>query len=172
MTDRRPLPRDLTTKRLSLGPWLAEDVDAYAAMIAERDRRTPAAPRTAPTREQLLESIARQQAALESTGICLYVIRVEDEFAGYCGVVVGRSTLDEPEIGYELLQRFHGRGYATEAARAVVAAVARTGRHRLWATVRDWNAASLRVLTKIGFTGTDRTTVDDFGTVLWWTRVI
>lgn len=106
MTDRRPLPRDLTTKRLSLGPWLAEDVDAYAAMIAERDRRTPAAPRTAPTREQLLESIARQQAALESTGICLYVIRVEDEFAGYCGIVVGRSTLDEPEIGYELPQRF------------------------------------------------------------------
>lgn len=170
MTDWSPLPASLTTDRLSLGPWQADDADAYRAMVAERDMRIAPERRVMPTREQAAESIVRQQRTLESTGICLYVIRVADEFAGYCGLIVGRSTLDEPEIGYELLRSFHGNGYATEAAQAVVTAAAGSGRDRLWATVRDWNAPSFRVLTKVGFTATDRTTIDDFGTVLWWAR--
>lgn len=170
MTHWTALPRSLTTERLSLGSWQADDVDAYRAMIAERYPRTPPQRRVVPTLDQATGSIGRQQHSLESTGICLYVIRVAGEFAGYCGLVVGRSTLDEPEIGYELPRSFHGNGYATEAAQAVVTAAAGTGRDRLWATVRDWNAASFRVLTKVGFTASDRSTVDDFGTVLWWTR--
>jgi RimJ/RimL family protein N-acetyltransferase len=170
MTAFTALPPSLTTERLTLGPWRDEDVDAYGAMVTERDPRTAAAPRTPLSRAQLAEAVSRQQAALTAHGICLYVIRVDDEFVGYCGLIVGRSTLDEPEIGYELLQRFHGRGYATEAARAVVAAAADTGRRRLWASVRDWNAPSFRVLTKVGFGATERTTVDDFGVLVWWTR--
>ncbi len=123
-----------------------------------------------PTREQLRATIERQQAAHATSGLCLYVIRVEGEFAGYCGLLVGKATRTEPEIGYELLRRFHGRGYATEAAAAVVDAAAAIGLGRLWATVRDWNTASLRVLTKVGFVASGRQTVDDFGVSLWWTR--
>lgn len=47
-----------------------------------------------------------------------------------------------------------GCGYATEAGRAVVDWVSGTGCGRLWATVRDWNLASRRVLEKHGFRGT------------------
>jgi RimJ/RimL family protein N-acetyltransferase len=54
-------------------------------------------------------------------------------------------------IGYELLQRAHGRGYATEAARAVLDAAITTGRKRLWPTVGTWNTPSFRVLEKLGF---------------------
>jgi RimJ/RimL family protein N-acetyltransferase len=82
---------------------------------------------------------------------------------------VGRCSLDEPEIAYELLRRFHGRGYATEAARALVDAAAATGRQRLWSTVRPSNAASLRVLEKIGFR-TDHVTTDDQGDVIYLVR--
>ncbi|WP_378742859.1 GNAT family N-acetyltransferase [Nocardia brasiliensis] len=57
-------------------------------------------------------------------------------------MVVGQGSYDEPELAYELAQRAHGYGYATEAARVVVEAAAGTGRRRLWATVREWNAAS------------------------------
>jgi RimJ/RimL family protein N-acetyltransferase len=47
-----------------------------------------------------------------------------------------------------------------------VAAAAATGRHRLWSTVRPWNAASLRVLEKIGFRW-DHTTADGLGEVVY-----
>jgi RimJ/RimL family protein N-acetyltransferase len=68
------------------------------------------------------------------------------------------------------LQGYHGNGYATEAARAMVEAAAGTGRSRLWATVRDWNDASFRVLEKLDFERTTKMTSDDFGDVIWCTR--
>ena len=77
--------------------------------------------------------------------------------------------MDEPELAYELLRRFHGRGYATEAARALVDAAAATGRHRLWSTVRPWNVASLRVLEKLGFR-IDHTMTNDHGEVIYLVR--
>ena len=82
--------------------------------------------------------------------------------------MVGRSTLDEPEIAYELLRAFHGHGYATEAARAVVDAAFATGRRRIWSTVRAWNTPSLNVLEKLGFQR-HHSTVDDQGEIVWWT---
>lgn len=169
MEQWRPMTAELRTERLCLGPWRDEDLDAYAAMVAERDRRTAAAARDdSPT--ALLGRIHNQQAALAGTGIALLVIRWDGAFAGYCGLAQGRATLDEPELAYELPRRVHGRGVATEAARAVVAAAAATGRRRLWATVRPWNQPSLRVLDKIGFAPTSRVTSDDFGEVLWRDR--
>ena len=66
-------------------------------------------------------------------------------------MIIGRSTLEEPEIAYELFRGAHGKGYATEAASVVLDAAIATGRQRLWSTVGAWNIASLRVLEKIGF---------------------
>jgi RimJ/RimL family protein N-acetyltransferase len=45
----------------------------------------------------------------------------------------------------------HGRGYATEAGRAVVTWAREAGFPRLWAGVWSWNVASRRVLAKLGF---------------------
>ena len=114
--------------------------------------------------------LQEQESAAHETGIGLLAIdrRAEGDTIGYCGLVVGRSTLDEPEIAYELLRAFHGHGYATEAARAVVAAAFATGRRRIWSTVRTWNTPSLNVLEKLGFQR-HHSTVDDQGEVLWWT---
>jgi len=119
-----------------------------------------------PTVERAREIIAKQLAA---TGIALLPIRrrAEGDFIGYCGLIVGRSTVEEPEIAYELLQRAHGRGYATEAAGAVLDAAIATGRKRLWSTVGTWNTRSFRVLEKIGF---ERDHVDDGGEFVWLTR--
>lgn len=170
MTDWRPMPAQLRTDRLVLGPWHERDLDDLVTLVAERDPRTAAAPRDGhPTREELGAVIRRRRAELEATGIALLAVRVDGAFAGYCGLTVGRATLDEPEIAYELLRRFHRRGYATEAARAVVRAAADTGRTRLWATVRTWNDPSFRVLDKLGFERTRRTTTDDFGELVWCT---
>ncbi len=152
-----PMPTELTTPRLHMDAWRDDDLDDYQTLVHERDPRTAAAPRGGrPTRDDLRETILRLQASHADTGIGLLVIRIADHFAGYCGLTVGRATLAEPELAYELLQMNQGSGYATEAARAVVHAAAHTGRGRLWATVRSWNDASFRVLEKVGFERTDR----------------
>ncbi|CAO0832599.1 N-acetyltransferase OS=Streptomyces microflavus OX=1919 GN=Smic_28600 PE=4 SV=1 [Streptomyces microflavus] len=115
--------------------------------------------------------IAKPLYATEITGIALLPIqrRAEGDFIGYCGLVIGRSTLEEPEIAYELFRHAHGRGYATEAARAVVGAAGATGRKRLWSTVGTWNTPSLRVLEKLGFEQ-DRVSMEGTKEVAWLTR--
>ena len=92
------------------------------------------------------------------------------DFIGYCGLIVGQASMEEPEIAYEFARRIHGNGYATEAARIVVAEAAATGRSRLWATVREWNTPSLRVLEMVGFHDSGRMTPDpDRGDTIWMT---
>jgi [ribosomal protein S5]-alanine N-acetyltransferase len=79
------------------------------------------------------------------------------EVIGYCGLVFhGNGSPDEPELAYELLRAAHRRGYATEAGNAVVTWVSKASYPRLWASVRDWNAASRRVVEKLGFRETGR----------------
>ena len=159
-----PMALHLETERLVLGPWAEADIEHLRALHAERDARFPPPPDPE-------ASIAALMAAPARAGISLLTVRRREEgdFVGYCGLVVGRCSLQEPEIAYELFQRAHGCGYATEAARAVLGAAAATGRTRLWSTVRAWNAASLRVLDKLGFER-DHVTADERGEVVWHTR--
>ena len=156
---------DLITERLRLRPWVESDVDDYRALVTERGDELPSV-------ATIQERIATQLAATAQTGIALLPIcrRLEGDFIGYCGLTVGRSTLEEPEIAYELFQRAHGSGYATEAARAVLDAAIATGRTRLWATVGSWNTSSFRVLEKLGFNRDHVTTKDDGEEVVWLTR--
>src|SRR5580700_5527285 len=131
------MPFHLSTQRLRLRPWAESDVDDYRALVAERGNGVPSV-------ADVQERIATQLAATAQTGLALLPIcrRLEGDFIGYCGLTVGRSSIDEPEIAYELFQRVHGRGYATEAARAVLDAAVATGRTRLWSTVGSWNTPS------------------------------
>lgn len=156
----------LETERLILRPWAESDAAEFCALLSERGNGTP-------TVEHIRSSIAELLAATERTGIALLPIQRRDEgdFIGYCGLIIGRSTLEEPEIAYELFQRAHGRGYATEAAAAVLDAAAATGRKRLWSTVGVWNTPSLRVLEKLGFER-DHLSTEENGEVVWLTRTL
>ncbi|GAA2755851.1 GNAT family N-acetyltransferase [Actinopolymorpha rutila] len=166
MAEYQPMSLHLETERLTMRPWTLADADDVRALHAERGGGTP-------TIEDVREIIARQLAATEQTGLALLPIRRHDvgDFIGYCGLIVGRSTVDEPEIAYELFKRVHGNGYATEAARAVLDAAIETGRTRLWSTVGPWNAPSLRVLEKLGFERSHVST-DDRGEHVWLTRAL
>jgi hypothetical protein len=53
----------------------------------------------------------------------------------------------------------------------VLDAAITTGRKRLRATVRSWNAASFRVLEKLG-SERDRVSADDRGDLVWLTRAL
>lgn len=156
--------RVIETERLTLRIRDERDAAWYRELVAERGEPLP-------TLKESRARLAWFRESSEGTGIGALAIwrRAEGDAIGYCALIVGRATLDEPEIAFELLQRFHGHGYATEAAEALVAAAAATGRHRLWSTVGAWNKPSLRVLEKVGFRR-DRTVADDRGDVVWMVR--
>ena len=140
-----PMSLVIETERLTLRLRDERDAAWYRELVAERSEDMP-------TLDEATTRLARFRDLTNEIGIGALAIcrRSEGDVIGYCALVVGRCSLDEPEIAYELLRRFHGHGYATEAAQALVDAAAATGQHRLWSTVRPWNTASLRVLEKIG----------------------
>ncbi|MFS0700554.1 GNAT family N-acetyltransferase [Cellulomonas sp. 179-A 4D5 NHS] len=156
-----PMPTRLVTDRLTLTPQEPGDAGWLAALFTARGRGEVSA-------DEAGERIRRMHALTAEHGIGALVLRPRDGGppVGYAAVVVGRGSVEEPELAYELLPDAHGRGYATEAARAVLDAAHATGRRRVWATVRPWNAASLRVAEKLGFRR-DRVTTDDDGDVVW-----
>jgi RimJ/RimL family protein N-acetyltransferase len=158
------MPLHLKTARLTLRPWAVADADDHRALVAERGDGVPSI-------EDNRRVIEAQVAALALTGLALLVINRRDvgDVIGYCGLTVGRASVDEPEIAYELFRRVHGQGYATEAASAVLDAAITTGRKRLWATVRSWNAPSFRVLEKLGFER-DHVSADGRGELVWLAR--
>jgi RimJ/RimL family protein N-acetyltransferase len=151
------IPDHLTTERLDLTPEVPDDAGWLATLFTARGTGlvTPA--------EAAVRIRAMQQVVAEH-GIGARVLRRHDDGTplGYCAIVVGRGTLAEPELAYELLPEAQGHGYATEGSRVLLAAAFATGRERVWSTVRESNGASLRVLARLGFRR-DRVTQDERG---------
>ena len=156
-----PLPRRLATARLVLTPEVEADAPWLATLFTERGGGTVST-------AEALERVRAMTETFGRTGIGALVLRTRDSGRplGYAAIVVGRCTLDEPELAYELLSAAHGQGYATEAARAVLVAAHATGRPRIWSTIRPTNAPSMRVAAKLGFREHHRTS-DEAGEIVW-----
>ncbi|WP_439593238.1 GNAT family N-acetyltransferase [Microbacterium sp.] len=158
------VPQDppLLTERLRLRRPVPSDATVYHRMWMERDPRVPAHRRLdsdgRPTVDDISRDLIAGESALESrhTGLLSIEIVETREVIGYCGLVGERAAGHMPELAFELLARFQGRGYATEAAEATIAWARACGIARLQATVWDWNTASRRVLEKLGFHDTGR----------------
>jgi len=150
------MPLRLETERLILTPEVPGDAEWLAALLNSRGNGTF-------TVADALQRIDVMTHTIETTGIGALVLRTrtDGDALGYTALVVGRCTLDEPELAYELLPRAHGQGYATEAAHALLTAAFDSGRQRIWATIGSWNAPSLRVAEKLGFRADHSTTIDD-----------
>jgi [ribosomal protein S5]-alanine N-acetyltransferase len=70
--------------------------------------------------------------------------------AGMCGLIK-RDTLPDVDVGYAFLPEFRGKGYAYEAAAAVLAHGNRVfGLRRIVAITTPSNETSIRVLEKAG----------------------
>ena len=138
----------LEAERLHLRPWTPGDTSWHRDLVGERGGETP-------TAEADAEVIAGVVGAQSAHGVVPSVVvrKVDGEILGYCGLVIGRATVHEPELAYELFQHAHGHGYATEAAFAVIAAAKQTGRCRLWSTVRTAFGASEAPLWMTGGRG-------------------
>ena len=84
-------------------------------------------------------------------GLWLVEAKGEGVPVGICGLLKRGEPVPGVEVGYAFLPQFRGKGYAFEAASAA-AAYARDvlGLPRLYAVVNPDNAASVRVLEKLG----------------------
>ena len=155
----------IETERLHLRLRTKEDAAWNLELLGEHEGGTTL------TLAEAEQRLAEQNPAAHESGLGLLAIerRAEGDLIGYCGLLVGRGIFDEQEIAYELLRRFHGHGYATEAAGAVLDAASSTGRDRFWATVRACNAPSFRVLEKIGFRH-DHIVTDEQGELVYMVR--
>jgi [ribosomal protein S5]-alanine N-acetyltransferase len=148
----------LETDRLLLRPWRVAEAVIQREMWLERDPRVPRHRRIdtdgRPTLADFEEWIRKSQSA--SLGLLAAERKVAGDVIGYCGLIASGQGAQEPELAFEFLRRFWGRGYATEASRAVLEWAKASGYERLWAHVWEWNTASRRVLAKLGFTETNR----------------
>ncbi len=145
----------LETDRLILRRRRVEEAAIYRQLWTERDPRVPPHRRISPEGRPTVADIAARIA--EEPGLLAVERKDTAGVIGYCGLIFhGNGSPDEPELAYELLRAAHGCGYATEAGRTVVTWAGEAGYGRLWAGVRDWNAASRRVLGKLGFRETGR----------------
>ena len=78
-------------------------------------------------------------------------LKASGEPVGVCGLL-RRESLDDVDLGFAILAEFQGRGYAFEAASAVMGREARTlGLSRVVAVTSPDNDASAALLEKLGF---------------------
>jgi len=85
-------------------------------------------------------------------GFGLYAMdrREDGASVGICGLV-RRDWLEDVDVGFAVLQRWYGHGYASEAALATVQWARETlGIERVVGIVSPGNAASIAVLKKLG----------------------
>lgn len=169
----RDLAPALDTARLVLrGPRL-EDLDDSAAMWGDPEvtRHIGGRPFTAMECWHRLLRYAGHWALL---GYGYWVVRDRDtgRFVGEVGLADWRREvdppLDAPEMGWALAPHAHGRGYATEAVRAVQAwASQHLGAPRTVCMIDPGNTASHRVAEKCGYRPYARTTFLGEPTVLY-----
>lgn len=147
--------RIMTTDRLALDEFDAnDDADFLVELLNEPsfidNIRDTGVRTTADAAAYVREGPA---ASYRSNGFGLWRMSLLDagDVIGMCGLVM-RDFLPAPDLGFALLRRHHGQGYAEEAARAVLKhADASLGLDRLLAIVSPSNVSSRRLLTKLGF---------------------
>ena len=92
---------------------------------------------------------------------------------GNCGVRLAHNGARVGDIGYELAPDEWGHGYATEAACAIVAFGFQELRlHRLWATCIAENAASARVMEKVGMRREGQLREHEWMKGRWWDSLL
>ena len=139
------------TERLTLRPGWIEDAPALYRAIADEGIVRNLATAPWPYRPEDAESfLARDRSITEASALVFLHTGDRPELIG--GVGFGRMPDGRTELGYWLKRDHWGRGYATEAARALLAAAHHSLRlKRLEAGHFLDNPASGRVLEKLGF---------------------
>jgi RimJ/RimL family protein N-acetyltransferase len=150
----------LETERLRLRAPCGEDLDEWAAIMADPDVARYIAP--APmTRDEAWRSIAASLGHWALRGYGAWSVERKSD-----GVLLGRAGMINPEgwpgleIGWTLGKPYWGNGYATEAAAAAMRfAFLTQPLDRLTSNIDPENIASQAVAKRLGETKGERTSI-------------
>lgn len=153
MSPSAPSPFSLETERLRLRHLTLDDAafilellnePAFIRYVADRNIRT-VEDAAAYIREKIISSYQ-----LHGFGFYLVATKADGDSLGICGFIK-RETLDDVDIGFAFLERAWGRGYAFEAATAVMTyGTNELGLSRVVAVTSPQNHASIALLQKLG----------------------
>ncbi|WP_116076569.1 GNAT family N-acetyltransferase [Asanoa ferruginea] len=145
---------ELVTSRLLLRELTSPDRDAVHGYASDTDvtRFMDWGPNSAADTAAFLADVLREAAAVPRLAYTLaIVVRASGELVGAVHLAVTSGAHRRGEMGYVLAAAEWGKGYATEAAAAILRfGFDEVGLHKVVATCDPDNVASARVLRKIG----------------------
>ncbi len=147
-------PHRLGTKRLELRPSDWDDLDALHRLWTDPDVRRWLWDDAAIPRERAAQVIEESLGSFDAHGFGVWTLRERAAgargLAGFVGLRFVEGS-DEIELLYGLAPGVWGRGYASEASRAVLDhAFGELGVERVAGRVDTPNADSVRVLERLG----------------------
>lgn len=142
----------IDTERLHLRRMTAADVPALHAIMRDPDVMRFWSTLPHATEAETAAFVASTIAAVAAGEADDFVITRDGQVIGKAGLWRGG------EIGFLLARDQWGQGVAAEALRAVIARAFARGTTAITADVDPQNAASLRLLTRLGFRETGRAT--------------
>jgi RimJ/RimL family protein N-acetyltransferase len=164
----------IETERLKLRGHRVDDFARSAAMWADPEvyRYIGGKPHT---EEEAWTKLLRYVGHWVLLGFGYWVVeeKASGNFAGEIGFADYKRDLRPslegvPEIGWVLASQGHGKGYATEAVRAVVAwGDAHFGSVRTACIIHPENLASIRVAEKCGYRELQRTTYKEHAVMMF-----
>ncbi|WP_205326577.1 GNAT family N-acetyltransferase [Glycomyces sp. YM15] len=147
---------ELRTERLLLRPLASGDAEALAEINADPEVMRYIGSGEPRDREQTEALVAKAAAHWDVHGWGTFAVRENDtgDLVGL-GILATPSFLPEilpaTEVGWRIGRDRWGRGYAPEAARAVMGfAFGELGLDRVVSCIHSENAASIRVAEKLG----------------------
>jgi len=166
----------ITTPRLVLREFVAEDwPDVLANQSDQRYLRLyPWSERTEAEVREFVQMFVDQQAERPRRKFQLAITLPNSQHViGSCGLRRKPENEWEADIGYELAPEYWGRGYATEAALAMVNLGFRDfGLHRISSWLIADNTASARVLEKVGLRPEGRLRENEYFKERWWDTLL
>ena len=144
----------LTGDKVRLREFQADDLDDSDAILGD-DRVTRWLSFDSRTREQQAEVLAGALERAKHTPRTEYYLAVtthtDDRLIGF--VRLGLSGVQAAKLGGAVAAPHWGHGYALDAARTIISFGFTTlGLHRISAAIGPDNAASIAIVTKLGFT--------------------
>jgi RimJ/RimL family protein N-acetyltransferase len=145
----------LETKRLILRNWTLEDAPKLFEICADAEvMKYLGMGKPYETIEQANDFLRWAENYQKENGFCRWAVllKKDEEIIGSCGFASPHGT-EEIELGYLLAKKFWGKGFATEATRACLQYGFEQLKFNETIAITDLeNAASQKVLEKIGFT--------------------
>lgn len=144
----------LETERLLLRTLEEDDADFYLQLVNEPSFLQYIGDKGVRTRDDAVAALLNGPMKMHSEkGFSLYLVidKVTGARLGMSGLIK-RPELEDVDLGYAFLPAYWGKGFAIEAARAVVAHARRdVGLTRLAAITSPDNDSSIQLLLKLGF---------------------